>query len=214
MKLALTKSALAALAIEGLMVVGLLVAAAKQPAKAQPAEPMVMLTFPSPVEQPETPPPEKEKPVELPKPVPQKTSQPKPSEVKEPDPPQIAEPSPIAEATPVSLPSKPVETPKAAPNVSDSFKGAVRAAVQSAVVYPAAARLTHVTGKTEVSFSYQDGRVSNLSVLISSGFNMLDAAALRAVEAATYPVPPAEFAGKILQFEVWVRFFSDESAEE
>ncbi|MGB8518224.1 MAG: TonB family protein [Gallionella sp.] len=208
MKFALTKSALAAVAIEALMVLGLIVFSAKQPAKAQPAEPMVMLTFPTPVEQPKTPPPEKEKPVELPKPVPQKTAQPKPSEVKEPDPPKITEPSPIAEATPVSLPSKPVETPKAAPTVSDNFKGGIRAAVQAAMVYPASAKMAHVTGKTEVIFNYQDGRVSNISVLVSSGFNTLDAAARRAVEAATYPVPPPEFVGKLLQFEVWVRFFS------
>ena len=214
MKLALTKSALAAVAIEVLMVVALVVASAKQPAKAQPTEPAVMLTFPTPVAEPEAPPPEK-KPIELPKPVPQKTSQPKPSEVKEPDPsPQIAEPEPTAEATPVTLPSKPVEMPKSSPTVSDSFKGAVRAAVQSAVVYPAAARLAHVTGKTEVSFGYEDGRISNISVLVSSGSNMLDAAARRAVEAAAYPAPPAEFVGKPLQFEVWVRFFSNQPAEE
>ena len=90
----------------------------------------------------------------------------------------------------------------------------MKAAVQAAVVYPASARMAHVVGKTKVAFSYRDGQVSNPSVVVSSGSSMLDAAARRAVEAASYPAPPAGFAGKVLQFEVWVRFFLSGSLED
>ncbi len=211
MKLALTKSALAALAIEALMIAALLLIATKKPAKAEPPEPAVMLSFPEPVK-PETPPQKKPEP---PKPQQHKAMPAKPRE--QPDPvPQIVEPKPAAEASPVTLPSKPVEPPRSAPpaTVSESFKGAVKAAVQAAMVYPASARMAHVSGKTKVAFSYQDGHVSNLSVVTSSGSSMLDAAAKRAVEAASYPAPPADFSGKPLQFEVWVRFFLSASAED
>ena len=210
MKPAMTKSALLALAIEALMIATLLLIAAKKPAKAQEPAPAVMLSFPEPVK-PETPP---EKKVEPPKPQQHKAPPAKPRE--EPDPePQIVEPKPVAEASPVTLPAKPVEPPRPAPpaTVSDSFKGAVKAAVQAAVVYPASARMAHVAGKTKVAFNYLDGRVSNLSIVISSGSGMLDAAARRAVEAASYPAPPAGFAGKPLQFEVWVRFFLNDAVE-
>ena len=214
MKLALTKSVLAALVIEVLVIAILVAIVANKPAKAQEPEQAVMLTFPEPVAKPETP-PEKEKQVPPPKPVQPKVSQPKPKEDKEPDPlPKIVDAKPAAEAAPVSLPAKPVEPPRLDASVSDSFKGSVRAAVQAAVVYPPSARMTHIVGRAKVAFNYQDGRVSNLSIVTSSGFNTLDAAAQRAVEAASYPAPPAEFVGKPLHFEVWVRFFLNESAED
>ena len=211
MKLAMTKSALLALAIEALMIASLVLIAAKNPAKAETPEPAVMLSFPAPVK-PETPP---EKKVEPPKPQQHKAPQAKPRETPEPVP-KIEEPEPVAEASPVTLPVKPAEPPRPAPpaTVSDSFKGAVKAAVQAAVVYPASARMAHVAGRTKVAFNYLDGQVSNLSVVTSSGSGILDAAAKRAVEAAAYPAPPAGFAGKVLQFEVWVRFFLNGSIED
>lgn len=211
MKPAMTKSALLALAIEALMIAALLLIAAKKPAKAEPPEPAVMLSFPEPVK-PETPP---EKKVEPPKLQQHKVPQAKPREEPEPVP-QIEEPEPIAQASPVTLPAKPVEPLRPAPpaTVSDSFKGAVKAAVQAAVVYPASARMAHVAGRAKVAFNYLDGQVSNLSIVISSGSSMLDAAAKRAVEAASYPAPPAGFAGKVLQFEVWVRFVLNRSLED
>ena len=211
MKLAMTKSAFLALAIEALVIALLLLVAAKKPAKAEPPEPAVMLSFPDPVK-PETPP---EKKVEPPKPVQHKVVHEALREKPEPVP-KIEEPKPVAQAAPVTLPAKPVAPPKPAEpaTISESFKGQVKAAVQAAMVYPASARMAHVVGKTKVAFSYLDGQVSNLSVVISSGSNLLDAAAKRAVESAAYPAPPAGFAGKPLQFEVWVRFFLNGSLED
>jgi periplasmic protein TonB len=207
----MTKSALVALVIEALVIAALLLIAAKKPAKAETPEPAVMLSFPEPVK-PETLPEKKVEPV---KPQQHKAPQAKPREQPEPEP-KIVEPAPVAEAAPVTLPVKPVEPPRHAPpaTVSDSFKGEVKAAVQAAMVYPASARMAHVTGKAKVAFNYQDGRVDNPRVVVSSGSSMLDAAARRAVEAAAYPAPPAGFAGKPLQFEVWVRFFLGGLAED
>ena len=210
-KFAMTKSALAALAIEALVISMMLLVAAKKPAKAETPEPAVMLSFPDPVK-PETPPEKKVEPV---KPQQHKAPAEKPREQPEPEP-KIVEPSPAPEAAPVSLPVKRPEPPKPAPpaTVSDSFKGEVKAAVQAAMVYPASARMAHVTGKAKVAFEYQDGRVNNPHVVVSSGSSMLDVAARKAVEAANYPPPPAGFAGKSLQFEVWVRFFLNELLED
>jgi protein TonB len=201
---ALTKSAIAALAIEAAIISGLLVVAAKKPVHAEQHQQVVMLDFPEPVKK-EAPPP-KETPKEIPRPVQHRTAQPQHRE--EPVQ-QFVEPKPVAEAAPVTLPSKPPEPPRPAPQqpaVSETFKDAVRAAVQAAVVYPPSARMAHIFGRTKMGFRYQNGQVSNPSVIVSSGYAMLDAAARRAVESASYPVPPAEFSGKPLQFEVWVNF--------
>ncbi len=212
MKFALTKSALAALVIEALVISGMLLVAGKKPAQAETPEPAVMLSFSEPVK-PEAPPEKKVEPV---KPQQQQRAPAaKPSDRPEPEP-QIAEPTQVPEAAPVTLPAKPVEPPRpeTPAKVTDSFKGEVKAAVQAAMEYPASARMAHVTGKTKVAFEYRDGRVNNPHVVVSSGSGMLDAAARRAVEAAAYPPSPADFAGKPLQFEVWVRFFLGENLED
>ncbi len=207
MKFALTKSALVALVFETLFLAILVAVAEKKPAAAETPGSIVMMTLAA---QPETPP------VELPK----KEKQPTPKEVTSDPQPKIEETKPNSEAAlPVDIPIKPVEQSKPdnvtpAATVSDVFKGSVRSAVQAAVNYPLAAKLSHISGKTKVAFNYLDGRVSGLSVVTSSGFGMLDAAALKAVENASYPVAPAEFSGKSVPFEIWVRFFLNGSVEE
>lgn len=221
MKFALTKSALVALVLESIFIVALVAVAEKKPAEAETPGPVVMMTLQPqpdtpPVEQPkkEKQPPPKVEPKKLPEPI-----QPPPKEVSDPLP-KIEETKPVAEAAlPVDMPTKPVEQPKPentsqTATVSDIFKGGVRSAVQAAVAYPMAARLAHIAGKTKVAFNFLDGRVSGLSVVTSSGFAMLDAAALKAVQNASYPAAPAEFSGKTVPFEIWVRFFSNGSAEE
>jgi periplasmic protein TonB len=82
----------------------------------------------------------------------------------------------------------------------------VRSAVQAAMQYPYAARMARIQGKTQVSFDFLNGKASHLRVLVSSGYGVLDQAALKAVNAAIYPPPPQELAGKTLTLEVWVKF--------
>lgn len=108
-----------------------------------------------------------------------------------------------APAPPAVAPPAP---PRVDPSVQASFEDRVRAAVQASVRYPYAARLAHLSGRAQVAFVYLDAKVSGVRLATSSGSDLLDAAALRAVSAAQFPAPPATLAGKRLAFEIWVRF--------
>jgi protein TonB len=216
-KFSLSKAALAALAVEALIIGALFVIVAKEPAKPQP-RPVVMLSFPTPEAPKPKAPPVKEKPVPRPKPVHHETPRHKPTQPKQvahtPQP-RIAATTPVAQAAvplPPATPAPPVpQRPAPAPTVSDTFRDAVRAAVQAVVHTPYAAKMAHITGRAQVSFSYRDSTVSSPKITVSSGFNMLDKAAIEAVNAAGYPPPPPALAGKSLQFMVWVRFYQSDT---
>lgn len=111
-----------------------------------------------------------------------------------------------------SAPPAPSADP--APDIPATFTDKVRAAVQAAARYPFAARMAHVSGRVQVSFTYMDSVVSDLKVIVSSGHGALDDAARGAVESAAYPPPPPPFAGKALHFMVWVRFDQTAAASE
>ncbi|NDU88301.1 MAG: TonB family protein, partial [Ferrovum sp.] len=122
-------------------------------------------------------------------------------------------PPPVA-PTPVT-PAPPQKVAEAAPappqhlspaDISLTFADKVRSAVQGAVVFPMAARAAHLSGQTKVTFDYKDGVVSSASVLTTSGNRILDKAALAAVHAAHFPAATAEYAGRVLTFEIWVKF--------
>jgi periplasmic protein TonB len=89
-----------------------------------------------------------------------------------------------------------------------SFQGQVRQAVQTAVDthYPAAARMLRQQGQTQVSFDYQDGVVTGIQVVQSSGLALLDHAAVATVRDARYPTPPPSLLHQQLNFAVWVKF--------
>ncbi|MBN2856694.1 MAG: TonB family protein, partial [Halothiobacillaceae bacterium] len=127
-----------------------------------------------------------------------------------------AEPIPEAPPEPRPMPAPPAPAPSpSAPavnaQVSMAFEAQVRSAVQSALVYPAAARMMHLSGRTKVGFIYQDGQTSGLRVIQSSGSALLDNAALTAVRAAQYPEPAAAQRHKPLSFELWVQFTQSDS---
>lgn len=123
-------------------------------------------------------------------------------------------PEPMAQAVPVQdkLPhpmaeSRPVMPQHLKPaDISVTFADKVRAAVQNAVVFPMAARAAHLSGETKVSFDYKDGVVSAGHVITTSGNAILDKAAVAAIHAAHYPMATVEYAGRVLTFEIWVRF--------
>jgi periplasmic protein TonB len=79
----------------------------------------------------------------------------------------------------------------------DIFQAAMRRAIQATAtgIEPASAINAHETGVTTISFTYLNGVVSNVVVVSSSGFPLLDQAALEAVRVAHYPAPPPDFAG-------------------
>ena len=140
--------------------------------------------------QPVTPPVPLPKTVDTPTPVPVVT------------PPKVVPPKtqePIAKA-----PITPPAPPQPDPHILATFNEQVLGAVQSAVQYPYAARISHMHGRTRVGFTFLDGSASNVTVLVSSGYRLLDDAAVQAVMSAHYPTPPGNLKGERLPFSLWV----------
>jgi len=82
----------------------------------------------------------------------------------------------------------------------------VKAAVQDAVEYPAAANNMRTKSRARVEFSLRDGMQQNPHIVISSGLSVFDQAAIHAVERAHYPLPPSVLSGQTKLFQVWVEF--------
>jgi protein TonB len=82
----------------------------------------------------------------------------------------------------------------------------MRRAVQAAAITPEGAQLAHETGVVRVSFVYQQGAAENIQVVTSSGFPLLDNAAIQAVRDARFPPQPPDFAGRPDNIEVDVIF--------
>jgi protein TonB len=102
----------------------------------------------------------------------------------------------VAEA-PVE-PAPPPPPAPAAPSAGelDLFQAAMRRAVQAAAIDPEAAEMAHEFGVVRVEFTYRDGVASDIQVIGSSGFPLLDDAARQAVRNANYPPQPPDFAGR------------------
>ncbi|MCF8024985.1 MAG: energy transducer TonB [Desulfobacteraceae bacterium] len=91
---------------------------------------------------------------------------------------------------------------------ADYFKR-VRAAIEKKKQYPAFARRRQLEGKVAISFDIAgDGSISHISVIKSSGFSMLDEAALSAVRGAAPFDPPSEedFNRFPLELEILIAF--------
>lgn len=119
-------------------------------------------------------------------------------------------PKPITKPTPappkaVTVPQPPPR-PSVSPDVMSLFEQQVHAAIQSALVYPYAAKLAHISGRVQVSFTYRAGNISDIKILQGSPYAMLNTAAIQAVQSASYPTPPANLGDRVLQFEIWVSF--------
>ncbi|GAB2915271.1 hypothetical protein GCM10027093_62350 [Paraburkholderia jirisanensis] len=110
-----------------------------------------------------------------------------------PPPPEAQPPRPSATAQPEAKPSA-------------LFQASLRDAVQAAVRYPSAARIMRLTGHVRLGFAYQDGSISNPRVVQSSGQKMLDDAALAALSSTSFPAPPPELKGHLLNLEIVVTF--------
>jgi protein TonB len=121
---------------------------------------------------------------------------------------QTPPPDTVAHAEPEHQrpPSAPATVAAARPDELALFEGQVRQAVQRAVVYPMSARVSHETGRTRVAFTLQGGRADDPALVESSGFPILDRAALAAIRDARYPSPPTALGGREMRFLVWVQF--------
>ncbi len=207
--------------IEALVVSGAIMAAGMQ-TKPSISEPVTIV-----LAEPETPPPApvpEVKPLPpvkpLPKPLPKPTPKPLPTPPKQEPIPEPA--TPVAEAPPAPVPaaetptastvpvSRPAPPPPPAPaNKGDpnaAYAAKVRAAVQAAVYYPPAAAALHFTGRVRLEFHLRDSVAGEARVIISSGIALIDQAALKAVQSASYPPPPTDMAGSDQLYQIWVEF--------
>ena len=173
----------------------------QNPPPPKPAPPKPVTPPPPPVSQPP-------KPVTPPKPVP--TPRPAMHHVVRhlpPPPKHVAPPPPPPPVTPPA-PSAPPAPPAPSPDQLGLFRQAMRDAVQAVAnqVYPAAAQMTGQGGSAEVTFTYNDGQVTGIALTRSSGYPLLDQAALLAARVAHYPLPPQGFAGRTYSVTVEVIF--------
>ncbi len=101
-------------------------------------------------------------------------------------------------------PQPPAPAPPSAGQV-DLFREAVRDAVQRAAdgVFPDGMQ---VGGQAEITITYLNGKALSVSLTRSSGYPMLDAAAVKAGRIAAYPAPPPAFAGRVFPWTVVVIF--------
>lgn len=184
----------------------------------KPASEPVTITLadtPTPPDQPEEP-----KPVPPPpQPQPKLKTPPKPMEQRpvspQPEAPTLAEtPSPIA-ATPNAFsepaptpPPPPVPPSTGKPDIEDTYKAKVTAAVLAwhLANYPSAATTMHFSGKTRVEFHLRDGVVSGVHVVIPSPVQMFDRISMDAVQSARYPETPAELRGHDNLYQIWVEY--------
>ena len=86
------------------------------------------------------------------------------------------------------------------------FEAELHRAVQEALIFPTAAQLDHEYGTVSVRFTYLDGVVSDISVVHSCGYPVLDAAAVETARSAHYPLPPPSFAGRTETLDIDVVF--------
>lgn len=120
-----------------------------------------------------------------------------------PPPPKAVQPPP-----PVPVPPQPVVPPAPSAGDVDVFSAAIKAALQAHAneVYPQSAQMAHEAGSPQLTFTYLNGVVSNIALTRSSGYPLLDSAALRDARIAHYPAPPPGFTGRTYQITVAVDF--------
>lgn len=132
-----------------------------------------------------------------------------PAPVTPPPTPEPASPvaSPIVQAPPAPAPPPPPQSRNNEEAAREAdFAARARAAIQAAVIYPAAARSMGNGGRVRVAFHLRDGATSQISVIQSSGISMLDRAAMAAVANAVYPTAPDSLKGKDRPYQVTVTF--------
>jgi periplasmic protein TonB len=122
-------------------------------------------------------------------------------------PPPVVKP-PVEQAPPAPTPPPPPMPAAPTGGQVNIFQAALKRAVQAVVdqVYPAAAKMANESGAPEITFTYLNGVVTNISLARSSGYPLLDKAALEAARIAQYPAPPEGFAGRSYNISVEVIF--------
>jgi len=182
--------------------------------------PLVMSMLEEPkVEKPLPPKPQEIKPPPVqakvvPMPVkPQTSVTPEVRPVQEVTPPVVAQPTafstPVVADSPPAPPPAPsvVSSPAPAADPALAYNMKLASAVQAAFVVPGPASALGFKGRARVEFHLRDGVASNAKIIQPSGLGAVDRAALKAVEAASFPAPPPTLAGKDGVYQIWVACF-------
>lgn len=115
---------------------------------------------------------------------------------------------PVAATAPSHSPAPPpapVQPPPApAIDLAAAYNAKLAAAVQAAFEVPAAAEALGFKGRTRVEFALRDGAVASIRVVQTSGLGAADRAAVKAVQSANYPPPPAGLLSKDGSYQIWV----------
>jgi protein TonB len=112
-------------------------------------------------------------------------------------------PSVVAEAP---LPETPPVVLRDSGAKEAEFALRLKAAIQAAVVYPAAARNMGFSGRARLEFQFRDGIIDHLKVIQSSGSGLIDQAALASVGNAVLPPIPDSLKGRQMTYQVTVEF--------
>jgi protein TonB len=117
--------------------------------------------------------------------------------------------TPVVAASPPAPPPPPPVVSPSAPAVDPAlaYNQKLAAAVQAAFVVPGPASALGFKGRARVEFHLRDGVASNAKIIQPSGLGAVDRAALKAVEVAAFPAPPAALAGKEGVYQIWVACF-------
>ena len=107
----------------------------------------------------------------------------------------------VSQAVSAAPPSLPVVDP------APAYNARLAAAVQAAFELPAAASALNFKGRTRIEFALHDGLASAIRVIVTSGLGAVDRAAVKAVQAAVFPSPPAALQGKEGGYQIWVACF-------
>jgi protein TonB len=195
-----SRSLALALVLEALLLTGAASFIAQAKAVPRPAEAPINIVVDDLKPPPEQPPP--------PRPEKQIVRQPREHPLPQPEPVQLTAPAPPAPSIVAEAPMP--ETPHVV--VRDSgvkeaeFALRLKAAIQAAVVYPAAARNMGFSGRARVEFQFRDGAIDHLKIIQSSGSGLIDQAALASVGNAVLPPIPDSLKGREMTYQVTVEF--------
>lgn len=109
-----------------------------------------------------------------------------------------------ATATAAPTPALPAVTANSAVDPALAYNARLTAAAQAAFEVPGAVTALGFKGRARVAFSLRDALPSAIHIVQSSGLGAMDRAAIKAVQLAAYPQPPASLQGKEISYQIWV----------
>jgi periplasmic protein TonB len=120
--------------------------------------------------------------------------------------PVAAVPSPPSQTTATAAPPQAAvaATPPPTIDPAPAYNAKLAAAVQAAFELPAAASALNFKGRTRIEFSLKEGVATAIRVVTTSGLGAVDRAAMKAVQSAVYPPPPAALQTRESPYQIWV----------